>query len=209
MLNSSVKLNLGCGKQFVESWINVDYALGARICKLPIIEPVVKKLKVFNANWNPDIYLHNLVTPFPWADGSIDVVYSSHTVEHMTRAQGQQFLSECVRVLKPGGILRIVVPDLRAIVDRYVAGDLKSEFFLDDLFVLYESFENKIKNKLAPFVQFPHKCMYDTEGMIRTCAAVGLSVYKAQPFVSEISDIRDIEIPNRTADAVIVEGVKS
>jgi predicted SAM-dependent methyltransferase len=208
MSNISVKLNLGCGKQFVDGWVNVDYALGARICKMPLIGHFAKKLKIFNANWNPAIYLHNLVTPFPWADGSVDIVYSSHTVEHMTRAQGQQFLSECVRVLKPGGILRIVVPDLRAIVDRYVAGNLKSEFFLDDLFVLYESFDNKIKNKLAPFVQFPHKCMYDADGMIRACAAAGINVDKSEALVSSICDISDIEIPNRTVDAVIVEGVK-
>jgi predicted SAM-dependent methyltransferase len=50
--------------------------------------------------------------PFPIADGAFDFIYSEHMIEHIPFADGQSMLSECNRVLKPGGIVRIVTPSL-------------------------------------------------------------------------------------------------
>ena len=62
----------------------------------------------------------DLLKGFPYPDGSMDVVYSSHVLEHFTRAQGLFLLREAHRVLKPGGILRIVVPNLAASCTEYL-----------------------------------------------------------------------------------------
>lgn len=117
-----MKLNLGCGSQVPDGWINVDYALGARFSKIPLFAAINRKLGLFNLDWNEEIYLHDLTTIFPWADSTIDVVYSSHTLEHFTREEGHNFLAECHRVLRENGIIRIVVPDLRHVVVEYLEG---------------------------------------------------------------------------------------
>lgn len=109
---SKLKLNLGCGMTVVEGWINVDYSLGARLTQLPVLGWLAKKLGLFNVQWDSRIKLHDLRKTLPWQDASVDVVYSSHTLEHMSREDGRSLLIECLRVLKPGGLLRIVVPDL-------------------------------------------------------------------------------------------------
>jgi SAM-dependent methyltransferase len=54
--------------------------------------------------------------PFPIESGTFDFVYSEHTIEHLTQLQGRLMLSECFRVLRPGGAIRMATPDLRRII---------------------------------------------------------------------------------------------
>lgn len=54
----------------------------------------------------------------PYADGSVDEVYASHVLEHVPRRQVVPTLREWARVLKPNGIMRVAVPNLRLLSDR-------------------------------------------------------------------------------------------
>ncbi|MEM9703666.1 MAG: class I SAM-dependent methyltransferase, partial [Planctomycetota bacterium] len=60
----------------------------------------------------PGVLAHDLRDPLPFEDGAYDFVYHSHVLEHFRPADVPAFLSECRRVLRPGGVLRVVVPDL-------------------------------------------------------------------------------------------------
>ncbi|MCF6147392.1 MAG: methyltransferase domain-containing protein [Candidatus Kuenenia sp.] len=89
-------LNLGCGSHYKEGWVNVD----------------------FNST-GPGVIAHNLAKGIPFEDGSFDVVYHSHLLEHFSKSDAQRFMEECYRVLKDGGIIRVVVPDLERIIKWY------------------------------------------------------------------------------------------
>lgn len=204
----SNKLNLGCGPQVVDGWTNVDCAMGARLARIPVLGSLVKKTKAFGVDWDARIFIHNLTSPFPWADNTVDAAYTSHTLEHMTLEQGKTFLKECFRVLRPGGILRVVVPDLRPIIDWYLSGKTKAEHFFDTLHVLYNEYPSRLKTRLGPFIQYPHKCMYDHEALLRICNELGIPARRANAFESGIEDIDKIELANRVEDAVIIEAVK-
>lgn len=91
------RLNLGCGHRFHPEWENLDYA------------PV-----------SPKVRAHDLRSGIPYPDGEFDVVYHSHVLEHFSRRAGVQFLRECYRVLRSGGILRIAVPDLESVARLYL-----------------------------------------------------------------------------------------
>lgn len=97
MTNSPVYLNLGCGSRYHRAWVNVDLAAT-----------------------DPSIISHDLRRRLPFADDSCDVVYRSHVLEHFQQADGARFLRECFRVCKPGGVIRVVVPDLEAIARLYL-----------------------------------------------------------------------------------------
>jgi hypothetical protein len=90
-------LNLGCGATCHPAWTNVD-------------------VKVFA----PGVIAHDLTKGVPFSDARFDVVYCSHMLEHFEPEAGENFLRECLRVLKPGGVIRIVVPDLEQIVRAYL-----------------------------------------------------------------------------------------
>lgn len=165
-----MKLNLGCGSQVVAGWTNVDWVPGARLAKLPLFKAINRKLRFFRADWHKDIVLHDLTRPFPWPEESVDVVYSSHTLEHPSKEEGLKFLKECHRVLRRGGIIRILVPDLAASCSGTIPASC-AENFVAELGVLYHSSLRGLRGKLFFMVQFPHKCMYDTPALIGARAA--------------------------------------
>jgi predicted SAM-dependent methyltransferase len=100
-------LNLGCGERFHPEWVNLD------------LHPA-----------NPSVRGWDLQEELPFADGSFDVVYHSHVLEHFSKAEGLRLLQRCCRVLRPKGIIRVAIPDLERIarlyleaLDKSVAGD--------------------------------------------------------------------------------------
>jgi len=95
--NSSVKINLGCGERPLPGFLNVD------IRDIPGIE-------------YPNIDVKNL-SCFP--DNHADYLYACHVLEHLPRTATFRALCEWNRVLKPGGMLRIAVPDWDAMVAYY------------------------------------------------------------------------------------------
>ena len=90
-------VNLGCGSRHHPTWLNID-------------------------RWVPDssIQGHDLRKGIPLPDESADVIYHSHVLEHFDRDSGREFLRDCFRVLKPTGVVRVVVPDLEKIVSLYL-----------------------------------------------------------------------------------------
>ncbi len=91
------KLNCGCGSRIAPGWTNIDvYSSGSQVQSV------------------------NLLKRWPFADGSFDVAYSSHVLEHFSPAEADHLISEVRRVLRSGGILRTVVPDLEATCREYL-----------------------------------------------------------------------------------------
>ena len=120
-------LNLGCGTKTSNKpeIVNIDWSIYLRIKHnrvLWLFAPIIfneDRLTKFNSL--PDnILVHNLAKGIPFESNSIDVVYHSHLFEHLDRDIAVGFLKEVKRVLKPGGIHRIVVPDLQKACKAYI-----------------------------------------------------------------------------------------
>ena len=69
----------------------------------------------------PNIMAHDLSRGIPFPDNSVDVIFHSNMLEHLDREVAPEFLAEAFRVLKPGGIHRIVVPDFEQDCAKYLA----------------------------------------------------------------------------------------
>lgn len=95
-----VKVHLGCGPHVLPGWMNYD------------LQPGTGGLKC------------DLRRGVPHRDDSVDFVFSEHFLEHLDESSGLRLLKECHRVLKPGGVLRVTVPSLRVLVERYWDGNL-------------------------------------------------------------------------------------
>jgi predicted SAM-dependent methyltransferase len=204
-----MKIHLGCGPYFLQGWINVDYSFGARIANIPLVGGLAKSMGLFHIEWNPNILLHDLSKPLPWPDASADCIYTSHTLEHLRREDGERLIAECHRVLKPGGVLRIVVPDLKTCVEDYLNGEIPCERFIESLLVI-KSKSASWKHKLLSLVddRHLHKCMYDTPGLVRILNQYGFKAASMAAHQSKIPDIETAEKVDRTIRAVVVEGIK-
>ena len=91
------RVNLGCGRCFHHDWVNIDFV-----------------------SHDPRVIKRDLRQPLPFPDASCEAVYHSHVLEHFPRSFAPVFLKECLRVLAPGGILRVAVPDLETITRLYL-----------------------------------------------------------------------------------------
>lgn len=67
----------------------------------------------------------NLITSgLPYDNNTVDIIFSEHFLEHITRDEALKLLTECNRVLKPRGFIRTTVPSIEALIDAYVKKDL-------------------------------------------------------------------------------------
>jgi len=94
-MGTGPRLHLGCGGHRIERWINVDLA---RTGSTDLLADCARAL--------------------PFADASIAFLHSEDLIEHLDRAAGKRLLEECFRVLRPGGVMRLLTPDLRALVAK-------------------------------------------------------------------------------------------
>lgn len=94
---SQVLVNIGCGATWHHDWINLD------LC------PTSPQVQEWDASKG-----------LPLGNDSADACYASHVLEHVTPDQARTLLGECYRVLRYGGIIRIVVPDLEGIAREYL-----------------------------------------------------------------------------------------
>jgi predicted SAM-dependent methyltransferase len=119
-------LNLGCGSKTSPRTVNIDFSVYQRIRKSPagkVIAVVAvrgERRKQFES-MDDNLVVHDLRKGIPAADNSVDAVYHSHTQEHIDREVIPAFFAEILRVLRPGGVHRIVVPDLEALARDYLA----------------------------------------------------------------------------------------
>jgi predicted SAM-dependent methyltransferase len=99
------RIHFGCGDKPAEGWINVDGVPNPRA----------------------ELFL-DLRRPLPLATGSADCIFSEHVIEHLRDEEADRFFRECHRILKPGGAIRLVTPDLEKFARAYLADD--RDFFL-------------------------------------------------------------------------------
>ncbi len=157
-----VCVNLGCGLSVAPGWINVDASLNALIGGAPSwILRVFYRASGANRYYSLEQYcgllqdhcfvFHDLARSFPFYAGSVDVIYSSHFFEHLFKNDAERLMRDAFAALRPGGVMRIAVPDLDYAIALFRMG--QKQRMLDDYF-----FVDDLSSYLAR-----HKYMYDFE----------------------------------------------
>src|SRR6266481_6364956 len=123
-LDKMDRLNLGCGPNAPANWVNVDGSWNGWLSSHVYLRKILNALGIISENslaaqWIVQPLVHDLTRPLPFKENSIAVIYGAHVLEHLYLADAQRLLVECKRVLRPGGLIRLVVPDLRSMVTTY------------------------------------------------------------------------------------------
>jgi len=174
-------LHLGAGARLFEGWVNADYC---RPWQLLSRGP--------RPNWTVD-----LTRPLPCGDGVFDGVLLEHTNEHLTYSENLRLFAEVHRSLRPGGVLRVIVPSLT----RYLAWDT----------------ERAHEPKLARFHSLPealsyltqnhaHRSVWDVALLSEVLSAVGFSeVTERKHRDSALAELA-VDAPRHAWESVAVEG---
>jgi predicted SAM-dependent methyltransferase len=152
--------------------------------------------------------------PFP--DNSVRGIFSEHFLEHLDYTEEvPKFLSECYRVLRGGGVLRIIVPDAEKYLRAYAQGgwqELISIRPLDaNLKDRHAQFRYNTRMELINVVfrqQQEHKFAYDFETLEFLLKRKGFCDIKRQEFARSINPEMCIDMAARASESLYVEAVK-
>lgn len=200
-----VAVNLGSGPQVAPGWQNFDNSPNLRLSKIPYARWVLWKAGVlskphYDVKWPESVRYRQLTSPLPFADGLVDYIYTSHFLEHIYLSDAQKILRETYRVLKTGGVARIIVPDLNYYIREYLKNLTDRPEEAGDLFM-------KAMNIHAG-QRDPHLWMYDTDSMSKQLKNAGFSTIENCAFKQ--GKCKDIDIlDNRPIDSLFIEATKS
>mgnify|MGYP003653293713 FL=1 len=134
-----MKINLGCGRRnFGEDWHHID---GGDYDHLDS---------------------HDIIN-LPFEDNSVDLIYASHVVGYFNRTEIIKILNKWKSKLKPGGTLRLAVPNFKAIAKLYIEKNIPLNTFLGPLYGEMKMGKNFIF----------HKTIYDFDSLKQLLNEVG------------------------------------
>jgi predicted SAM-dependent methyltransferase len=222
------KVNLGCGPNAPASWLNVDGSWNAWFSNHPYLRKALVTVGVIKPNlgaqWNVRPLVHDLTKPLPFQANSISAIYGAHVLEHLYRVDAQRLLVECKRVLKPKGVIRLVVPDLHSMVVDYLQRKNGNSTSTDKASAADHLNErlgyrnpappdgNIVFKLYATWKDFhSHKWMYDSELLGRYLSLAGFGEVAEREFrQSDIPGIEEVEEEDRVLNGagVCVEAKK-
>lgn len=153
-----IRLEIGSGPRGLEGWTSLDLNVGADI-------------------------QHDLTTPLPFPDATVDEIYSSHVLEHFTYPGPLlHVVHECHRVLKPGARIRVAVPDARVFLNAYFHPELfdREQFCTEDVGL---SFRNRmdVVNFIA-YLGGDHRYLFDQENLVDLLSEAGFCAARLRGF---------------------------
>lgn len=210
-----VLLNLGCGHVTPAGWINVDGSNRSWLAsRLPVLDGLLARCRLIPpTEFSRATYYANLSKRFPWGDDSVDGIYMGEILEHFTREEGTRMLRECHRVLKPGGVLRIRVPDNARFWQNYLneysatKQAPRTDWNVNHSRWVEMFFRDICVGKPKPFRSMGHfhKWMYDDISLIATLERLFFREVNRMTFhESRLVAIERVEV----RDDLIVEGIK-
>jgi predicted SAM-dependent methyltransferase len=175
--SSPLRLHLGAGGSPKPGWTNVDLA------------------------GHPVELAWDLTRPLPFADASVEAVFHEHMLEHLTLDQAYGLTRECHRVLVPGGLLRVVVPDAGAYARSYANGGA-------GLITDYRSGRPTAMLALQEvFYLHGHRSAWDEETLSLLVSAAGFTDWSSSSYgQSRLDPVPDTEA--RRAESLYFEAIK-
>ena len=206
-----IKLNLGCGLNTPPEWINIDASFTARLSKWGRLYKVLCRfLRIQPVPWPKNIRTCDVRRGLPFSDNSVQVIFTSHMLEHITYEDARFVIRECHRCLYKGGVMRVIVPDLYAISKRYVESMTNNpnskhgHIFLKDLGVL-----DDYKGLRRILGHARHLYMYDECSLRQLFEEAGFKGIERMSYgQSRITDIWLVEEKGRHEMAICLEGIK-
>ena len=155
-------LHIGCGSLRYSGWMNTD------LVGTPGID-----------------FALDVEKPLPIANGVLDAIYGSEVIEHIQRETAKRFLHQAYRVLKPGGVLRLTTPDLKAVCEIYMG--------INDQTSLEDQKSTWLEHEFSPdywintfFRGWGHQWIWDFESLTELIRSSGFDrVERVQPQVTK------------------------
>lgn len=171
-------LHIGCSSNLVSGFENLDFYT--------------------MRFWKTKRIGHDLRYPLPFKDSTFEGAFSEHTLEHLCASDAISLLREVHRVLKPGAIFRVVVPDLKQYVNFYNGTNTNEEF---------RKFSNGCEAIWCLTHNWGHLSCWDSEMLIQQLVAAGFKSAKEVSFKKGADNRLLCDLESRKWESLYVEAV--
>lgn len=179
-----VLVNIGCGHSGKEGWVNID---GSRAPGVTCVYDCRRRI--------------------PLHTDCARAIFSEHLLEHLDyEEEAPQFFAECRRILQPGGVLRVVVPDGRRYLEAYAAGGWEDLKAFSPLLMAHDGFRTPMEVINAHFRQGgQHRFSYDYDTLSNLLSRCGFDDVQECGFAQSRLVELAIDNPLRASESLYVE----
>lgn len=195
----SMKLQLGCGHNFLSGWLNSD------------LNPVTAKILRLDCS-----------KKFPFSHETFDYIFSEHHIEHLSYNDGKNMLCECLRILKPGGRIRIATPDLAPLLGLYTSNKSSDQqqyiHWITDNFLAEGTEYSDCQVINNAFRNWEHQFLYDQKTLTNILEKSGFTqIINFLPGQSADPNLANLEYHGETIknekinnfETMVLEGIKT
>lgn len=176
------KLHLGCGSNHFDGWIEVDLERSNR----------------------PEI-VHDLRLGLPARPDTFRLIYSEHLFEHLLLADAQRLMRDCAAALRPGGVMRVAMPDLESLIGHY-RGDWRAQAWIHEHG--YDAMSSAAEMLNTALRDWGHQYVYDFVDLEQRLVGAGFGeVRRCAWGESAVAELAGLE--TREDSKLVVEAVAS
>jgi SAM-dependent methyltransferase len=203
----------GCGLCAPDTWLNFDSSPTLRLQKTPVLNILLRRR--LNVIFPDNVKYGDIVTGLPLPDNSLDGIYCSHVLEHLSLEDCRTALRNTYRLLKPGGIFRCVLPDLEYGARKYLAaldkGDKEAahEFIEIDTMLGLKTRPRSIGGRLAhAWGNSKHLWLWDYPSLASELARTGFTKIRRCDFNDGPEIFKAVELEGRFINCLAIECFK-
>lgn len=204
--SGALHVQYGCGWHAPDSWLNYDASPTLRIERTPLL----RRLSVRNPDPFPaSVRYGDIVAGLPLAEESCELLYCSHVLEHLALDEFTAALANSFKIMSPGAVWRIVLPDLRLEVEKYLADPetTAAEGFMSATSLGVIQRPRRISDRLRDALGHSrHLWMWDYESLSARLEAAGFCEIRRATIGDSTHDaFEDVEDKIRWDDALGIE----
>lgn len=215
--NEDICLHIGCGLEVVDGWENIDASPSLRLAKIPLIGRKIVAV-MGGPNWSKKAKCGDLLKGLNVSQNSCAIAYASHVFEHLSYQDFFLALDNVYGYLKPGGIFRIIVPDLEKYIEAYIEkrsnGELATQAafeFMHHSWTGHQGSRRNLYSRLREaFSNHRHQWMWDEPSLKTAFAKQGFTNIRRCNYGDWLDPrFAAVETETKHINSVCIQGIKA
>jgi SAM-dependent methyltransferase len=205
-----LKVQYGCGLSAPKEWVNYDSSPSLRLQRIPLLGQFIPSGAY--GRFPSNVIYGDIVRGLPIEESTVDYLYCSHVLEHLSLSEFRVALRNSYRILKHGGVFRFVLPDLERLCRDYMestSADSAIQFMMTTSLGVESRSKSVMQILRSTMGNSKHLWMWDFKSIQSELFDTGFrEIRRAQFEDSSVGAFKDIEEVSRWLNQLGVECIR-